>query len=587
MPKCNWVRLAASCLAISVPSAGMALQSGGGSQPVVQALPNEDSVTLNSALARLGRNPRDIDALLDAGNAALGIGDVDAAIGFFSRADQVMPGDARVKAGLASALVRNGNPVAALPLFDEAERGGAKGTMILLDRGLAFDLVGDNVSAQRLYRQILGSGNSDEAVRRLGLSQAISGDKRGSAATLTPLLQRQDKAAWRSRAFALAILGQTDDAVAVVNSSLPADLAQRISPYLRYMPRLTKSQQAAAANFGQFPRASEIGLDDPAIAAYAASARRTGVAAADTGLIPKGEPLGRNARGRSPNDQDNPGPRLAQADPASLRRTAPPDPMPGRNTVPAPLLTSPGRATPLAAKPPAPAAPAPAPVAAQLPPVSPQPVRVAAVAPPVIAPQPALPSARMSTVAAGPPPIQVPAASSPAAAPVPAPVAPAAEPPPPPPAPKPRRPSLSEAFGDFSKPAIDAAPAAGAVDLRRIRPAREADPAAAGAKGKPGQEKPAAKPSHPSRIWVQVATGRDKSGLAYDWRRMVKDADAAFKGKRPWVSAWNQTNRLLTGPFESESAANAFMAQLRRANITGSFLWTSPAGQIVDSLASR
>jgi SPOR domain len=106
-------------------------------------------------------------------------------------------------------------------------------------------------------------------------------------------------------------------------------------------------------------------------------------------------------------------------------------------------------------------------------------------------------------------------------------------------------------------------------------------------KGKAAVEKPPPPPSHPSRIWVQVATGRDKSGLAFDWRRMAKSAETLFKGRRGWVSSWNATNRLLAGPFESEAAANAFMAQLRRADIQGSFVWTSPAGQVVDSLTAR
>ena len=81
----------------------MAQAAGSVSQPVVQKLPGVDGVTLNAALARLGRNPRDVEALIDAGNAALAMGDVDAATGFYRRADQVAPGNPRVKAGLAGA----------------------------------------------------------------------------------------------------------------------------------------------------------------------------------------------------------------------------------------------------------------------------------------------------------------------------------------------------------------------------------------------------------------------------------------------------------------------------------------------------
>lgn len=156
--------------------------------------------------------------------------------------------------------------------------------------------------------------------------------------------------------------------------------------------------------------------------------------------------------------------------------------------------------------------------------------------------------------------------------------------------------SLAEAFSDFAGPAPrDTAPVPGAVDIRRIQPVRDgtaALPGKPGAQeaGKPGTARNArapAPPSHPSRIWVQVATGRDKGALAFDWRRMIRQAATVLRDKRGHVSAWGQTNRLLTGPFPSEAAANAFIAQLRRAEINGAFVWTSPAGQVVDVLGGK
>ena len=130
--------------------------------------------------------------------------------------------------------------------------------------------------------------------------------------------------------------------------------------------------------------------------------------------------------------------------------------------------------------------------------------------------------------------------------------------------------------------------ASGAVDIRKVavasaakgKDATKADPA----KDKAKEAKAPPKPSHPSRIWVQVATGRDKKALAFDWNRMIKADPAVFKARKGHVSAWGQTNRLLTGPFESEAAAKSFMAQLKKAGVDGAFLWTSPAGQAVDAL---
>ncbi len=620
-------------LAIALANAGpaMAQATPTVSQPVVQKLPGGDGVTLNAALGRLARNPRDVEALIDAGNAALAMGDVDAATGFYRRADQVAPGNPRVKAGLAGAMVRNGDPFGAIPLFDAAERAGALDSVLAADRGLAYDLVGDNASAQRYYRQALTRGANDDVSLRLALSQAISGDRRGADATLAPLLQRQDKAAWRTRAFALAILGQPEEAVSIAKTMLPASLAEGIAPYLRYMPRLTPAQQAAAANFGAFPLPSEIGRDDPRVAQYApAGGRRPALASADAALVPKGQPLGRDARGRTTRqsaraareaarvEQARAGQarseqarseqaraeqaRLAQASAAQARqaaqvrqaqaaaapvrdtRVAPPNPMPTRQSVPA---------SPALAVAAVPATPAPAAV----PPVSQPPV-------PTVSPTPATPTPAYSppaTASAAPGFDLGRMASSSSPASMSAPVTPrgdspaanalaaasagsssaatsAATPPraAPPEPPRPSRQSLAEAFSEFSRPS-EVTPAAGAVDIRRIRPTR------------PKVEAPAKPPppSHPSRIWVQVATGRDKGALAFDWRRLIRKAPEAFRGKKAFVSDWGQTNRLLTGPFESTAAANAFLAQLRRGDIDGSFLWTSPAGQVVDDLSAR
>lgn len=160
------------------------------------------------------------------------------------------------------------------------------------------------------------------------------------------------------------------------------------------------------------------------------------------------------------------------------------------------------------------------------------------------------------------------------------PAAPVSSPPPPR--------DLADIFSDFSAPSIDVAPAAGAVDIRGIRPSRqpvETRPPAGGKEAK-AKAKPAP-PSHPSRIWVQVATGRNKAALGFDWRRMSREAAEVLRGKKAYTSAWGQTNRLLTGPFPTEAAASSFMSQLRRAGVDGAFLWTSPAGQVVDALAVK
>lgn len=261
------------------------------SRPVVQSTTPSPSRELNAALARLASDPRNVSALFDAASAALKLGDSDAALGFLARADEVQPGNPRTKALLGKAQLVAENPVEAIRAFDEAERAGADTFAMAADRALAYDLVGDNARAQRWYQVALSRGSDDEITRRYAMSLAISGDRRGAESLLAPLIEKQDRAAWRTRTFAMAVTGGPDEAVAIAYASMPQDLASGIAPYLRYMPRLTAAQQAAAANFGRFPRAADIGRDDPRVVQYAALNPRA-PRSAEAGLIPAGAPLG-------------------------------------------------------------------------------------------------------------------------------------------------------------------------------------------------------------------------------------------------------------------------------------------------------
>lgn len=281
--------LAGSALVVAAPE----VMAQGYAQPVVQPLPDPATEKLNEALRALSRNPTSLDSLVAAAEASLALDNLDTAAGFIQRAEAIAPSDGRVAGARASWLVRHQQPVEALALFAQAEQAGALTMAHLGDRGLAYDLVGDNARAQADYRRVLESGADAAITRRLALSLAISGDQGGSEATLLPALQRSDLAAYRTRAFALAILGKADEAVSIAETMLPARLSGRLGPYLRYMPRLTPSQQAAAANLGAFPQADEIGRDAPTVVAYGAQpATPVPVRTADARLVPSGEPLG-------------------------------------------------------------------------------------------------------------------------------------------------------------------------------------------------------------------------------------------------------------------------------------------------------
>ncbi len=257
------------------------------SRAVVQPLPSSEVQRLNRALLELARRPDRVSTLLEAGDAALAVNDYDAAIGFYGRAAESEPENPRVKLGLARVYLRSGRPVEAIPLFNAARSSGAPARDVLSDQALAFDMVGDQTDAQLAYlRAIELNPSDDEARRRLAISYAIAGNEGSFQTTLAPLVEARDVAAIRARAFGLAILGKQERAEGIVNASMPPDLASRINPYLAYMPRLTRSQQAAAANLGIFPRAADIGREDPRIARFASEG------AAGSLLEPAGAPLG-------------------------------------------------------------------------------------------------------------------------------------------------------------------------------------------------------------------------------------------------------------------------------------------------------
>lgn len=500
-----------------VPTAPVTAQTS--SRAIVQPLPSPSAQTLNDALRRLSQNPQDLLALLDAGEASLDLKDDDAAIGFFVRARQVSPSSARAIAGLAKAQLAVGRPVEALRLFAQAEQAGAAAASIAADRGLAFDLVGDNRSAQELYRSSLAIEDDPELRRRLALSLAISGDQEGFERELYSQLAANDRAAFRARAFGLAILGDADEAVNIAETMMPTDLALRIAPYLRYMPRLTKAQQAAAANLGVFPRAAEIGRDSADIAEYAAEGQAIAARASDS-LTPQGAPMG---------SQGEAAPRAAEAREPRRR----PDRSGSRDTAS-------GVATTMTPEPRANEAPAQA--AAVDPPAA-----VAQTDPePVVSPQTTdettfdlaeVPSTAVTEDTAAPEPI-----------------------------------SVAQAFSNLG-PALSGPVDAGssAVDITGIEPPREIEAT---------EPQP---PEHPARHWVQVATGRDRVALRFDWRRIARQAEGKLDGKGPFITPWGEANRLLAGPYQDNAAAREIVNELRDLGID-TFTFASEEGQEIETL---
>jgi Flp pilus assembly protein TadD len=225
-----------------------------------------------AALARyvrtLASDPRDFQSLIGAGKSALELGDAQAAAGFFARADEANPRSPLPQAGMGAVAVANGEPQAALPYFKRAEQLGAPLASFACDRGLAYDLMGQQTQAQSDYRAALGGRDADEARRRLALSLAVSGDRTGALQTLAPLAAKGDAGVPRVRAFVLALTGDPNGAISAINAAMPGSSA-RVAPFIQRLSSLSSTQKAAAVNLGIFPDSSDAAY------AYAAPARPT------------------------------------------------------------------------------------------------------------------------------------------------------------------------------------------------------------------------------------------------------------------------------------------------------------------------
>ncbi|CAN5711087.1 hypothetical protein BH11PSE6_BH11PSE6_13310 [soil metagenome] len=240
-----FLRLFRPAIALALPFFPVAAQA----QMVQQLNPLGDE--LAAEMRMLAANPLDINALVRAGELALKLGDSTAAATFFARAERLDPRNARIKAGMGSLLVQAERPGEARRRFGEAEGLGLDPRAYAADRGLAYDLIGQQERAQRDYRLALQDGSADETVRRYALSLGISGKRDPALQQLDPLLRKNDRGAWRARAFILAMNGDDKGAERIATNMMPPGLAQGLQPFFERLPTLAPTDRAFAVHFGE------------------------------------------------------------------------------------------------------------------------------------------------------------------------------------------------------------------------------------------------------------------------------------------------------------------------------------------------
>lgn len=578
--------------------------------------PNADR--LAEQMRILATDPRNVPALLAAGELSARLNDPAAAAGFFARAQALAPGNPRVAAGQAMVMVRSERPGEALRLFALAERGGVAMAPYASDRGLAYDLIGAQAHAEREHRIAMAQGGDDETVRRFAYSLGISGRTDEAMKVLDPLLRRSDRAAWRARAFILAMNGDAAGADRIA-ASMMGGVGTALAPFFRRLPALAPADKAFAVHFGELrrtpsriadaqvapplpaiapvqvaaapppppqPRARASGSEFASIsperrmsarerrAQEAAAARQAAADAeakrvADARAAQETEARRQAEAARLAEQQrlemervaaaqrQAEAQRLADAERAAqAQREADARAAQERATREAEARRAAEAATASAAAPP----PAAAPVEVAR---APEPA-------PEVAPQP---KPRVggednviARIMAG---ITIPASEL------------GVDPLPgrdtePAPEPQPATPAAVAAVVK-SKPE----PAAKPTPPAKVDPKAKTD-----AKAKvDSKAKPKVDPAkaEPARHWVQVAGGADVKALPKAWKAAAADAPAEFRGKQAWTTPLRFTNRLLAGPFKTPAAAQDFVNAIKKKGVSA-FAWTSEAGQKIEKL---
>ena len=512
---------------------------------VVAAAPESPGTALSRHIRVLASSPRDFNALVGAGRASLELGDVQAAAGFFGRAEEVNPNAPAAKAGLGAAMAHMGDADGAIFYFNQASRLGASALTIALDRGLARDLNGDLAAAQSDYRLAIASLNSDEGRRRLALSLAIARDRKGALDAIQPLLNRRDPAAQRTRAFVLALVGDQAGAVQAIESVMPGGSA-RFAPFISYLPQLSVQEKAAAVHLGMFPENASArmgqGQGAPQVAAATPPPPAVG-----------GPTTSTNTSGRPTTTATAPV-RMAERPPV------PPAPQPSFSLPSKSASSSPSFSLPSASSA--------APTVEKLAQSEPQPTATAA-APDgegdldLASTEAGMGESNLTSID------KLLAAIDEV----------------PPPAPRPKVEATKVADDEADAKAVAAKKAAAKKLAAKKAADKKAKDETLAAEKKAKEE--AAKLGVKGTYWVQLAGGSNQDRMATEYRRLSDKAGKLLKSRSGYVTEGKSYYRLLIGPFDSKSESQLFVNKLAKEGVDG-FSWTRTPAQIkIEKIASR
>jgi tetratricopeptide (TPR) repeat protein len=526
----------------------------------------DPGTSLAGSLRTLSTDPRNFAALIAAGRASLDMGDTQAAAGFYGRAEEASPQSPVPKIGIGAAMTAMGDARGAMTYFDRASALGAPQSLLALDRGLAFDLLGQQAKAQSDYRAAMFGAQADEARRRLALSLAISKDIKGAAAALEPLLRRRDPGAVRTNAFVMALAGDREGARRTIDAALPGAGA-RFEPFFRLLPVLRADEKAMAVHLGEFPKdaaqryASAQPIPTSPVLSIGNEREIMIAQPTRTAQAQKTPPISAKVAKVKP-------PRPAPTEMAEPRRAERQARAPSTYMAMVRPTLDPTRYASKRPKPKANAAASPSKAAPADPEPRPGFAATDELMPVVEAPEPLVPVNGGAPLNVDGEPIRLVEAGASDPEPIAEPVRTDEADPPPPPRPTPK---LEIKRPPTPKPK---------VELAKLDLPKKAKPKPVTVAEVPKKKAPA------SPYFVQLASGANQDRMAGEYKKIRAKKPALFAGRSAQVTNGRDLFRLVIGPFKSRDDSGDFVNQLSKAGIDG-FTYTAPDGMTFEKIATK
>lgn len=233
------------------------------------------------------------------------------ALAFAERWVSKQPQDGLAHLAVGAALVQQNRPTEAQKAFALAEAAGGPPAAIAVQRGIAFDLLGQSRSAQIAYADALQRAPGDRSILEyLALSFAIGGDDAAAMQLLQPEAEKASGQPSFERTLVLihALAGRQDLARRIATSNLPPQASAAVGDLLQRIAALpTAGDKAAAVHLGVLPDAGRPVPAPPQVAVVAPPAPAAAPPAPAEAAAPR---------------VDTPLPRVAEARPIEARPPA-------------------------------------------------------------------------------------------------------------------------------------------------------------------------------------------------------------------------------------------------------------------------